>query len=288
MILFYLNNKNQKQAKFIRYLFRSYTGQKQIQPTSRFSTNHKLHEKASTIVFAGFIRGEGLIYQYCKEKNKNFLYIDHAYINRGYNSKNPDEEWMRITYNAFTWNKNEIESNDRWNQYFAKSYSLSPWKSSQGKKILVLPPSESTKYLFPESVEWTNKAIEEVRKRLNAPVVIREKPFQVEVNPTTNFPSSSLVFEYDKPIEAELLDAKIIISFSSGVPVMGTILGIPCYCSDKAAAYPMNINLNYLNNPPEPDRQTWLNQLVYHQYKTTEMISGSVWNVLKKYEPKFK
>lgn len=286
MYVFYINNKNQSQARIIRNLYRSYTGDKSLQATHRFSTNHKLHEIASTIIFAGFLRGEGLIYQYCKENNKNFLYVDHAYINRGYNPREPDEEWMRVTYNSFTWNKNEVESNDRWNQYFAKTYSLSPWRGAQGKKIIVLPPSESTKYLFPESVEWTNKVIEEVRKKSSAPVVVREKPFQVGVDPRTNMPTTSVVYNYNTPVESEILDAKLIISYSSGVPVLGTILGIPCYCAEKAAAYPMSINLSYLNNPPEPDRQNWLNQLVYHQYRTTEMKTGWIWSLLKKYEPK--
>jgi hypothetical protein len=283
MILFYLNNKNQKQAKFIRYLFRSYTGEKHIQPTNRFDSNARLNLQAKWIVFAGIIRGEGLIYKYCKENNKKFLYVDHAYVDRGYNKVNEDLEWMRITPSSFTWHLNQPESNDRWEEFFGKKYQLSPWNSKQGKNILVLPPSEATKMLFPESEEWVKNTIEEISKHTSAPIVIREKPEQPVIDTLTNQVIDRKIITYENSIEKEMLDAKCIVTFNSAVPVLGTILGIPCYCSPHAAAYPMNVNLNYINDPPEPKRQEWLNQLVYHQYKTSEMKNGKVWKLLEKY-----
>ena len=75
---------------------------------------------AKCIMFAGIIRGEGNIYQYCIRNNKRFLYMDHAYINRGY-SPNPEEEWMRITDSRFSWNVFEERTPDRFNNFFAVS-----------------------------------------------------------------------------------------------------------------------------------------------------------------------
>lgn len=283
MILFYINNKHSHHSRFIRNLYQSCKDEKMLQSTKRFLTNQRLNEKAALIVFAGILRGDGLIYQYCKEYNKNFLYVDHAYLYRGYNSVNPDNEWLRITPNNFTWNKNQSESVERWNQYFAKSFPLSPWKSNNGKNILVLPPSSATKYLFPESQEWMERTIDEITRRTNAIVRIREKPLQVNVDPITNEVVSGFDVKHDKTIDQELAEAKCIVTFNSAVPVLGTIRGIPCYCSPQSAAYPMNINLDDINNPPEPNRQNWLNQLVYHQYTTNEIISGKFWKLIEKY-----
>ena len=286
MILFYLNNQNKMQARFIRELYRSCPHKKQLQSTARFLTNTKLNENADLIVFAGILRGDGLIYQYCKDNNKNYLYVDHAYLYRGYNERDTNNEWMRITPNSFTWNKNYLEPVDRWNQYFAKSFSLSQWQNNKGKQILVLPPSAATKYLFPESVDWMAKTIEKISQKTDAPIRIREKPLQPTVDPVTNKVIGGFTFAHDDTIEKELMDAKCIVTFNSAVPVLGTVLGIPCYCSPCSAAYPMSINIDEINNPCEPNRQNWLNQLVYHQYTTSEMRSGKVWNLLQKYIPR--
>jgi hypothetical protein len=283
MILFYLNHDNKKQARIIRQLFNSYTGEKHIHSTARFDPNNEINQRADIILFAGMLRGEGLIYRYCKENNKKFLYVDHAYLDRGYNVPNPDKEWMRVTLNAFTWSLNQTETVDRWNQHFAKKYTLLPWNKKPGKNILVLPPSEATKFLFPESVGWTNKAIEDIKAKTNAPIYIREKPDQPVVDSVTNQVIDRLKFDHPRTIEQDMENAKIIVTFNSAVPVMGTIKGIPCYCSPYAAAYPMSINLSYLNNPPEPERQPWLNQLVHHQYRTLEIRDGTIWKMLEKY-----
>jgi hypothetical protein len=288
MILFYINSQNNvSQARIIRNFFRGYTGEKELSITNRFSINTKLNERASLIVFAGFIRGDGLIYNWCKENKKNFLYVDHAYVDRGYNPSKIDSEWMRITCNDFCWNKNEIEPNDRWNKHFAHRFPLMQWNSSREKSyILVLPPSEACKVMFPKSIDWTEKAIIDIKKRTSLPIRIREKPIQPKINPVTNAVIGFENYKHMITAEKEMLSAKLIVTYNSGVPALGTINGIPCYVSENAAAYPMSINLDYLNSPPEPDRQAWLNQLVYHQYTTGEMRSGKVWNLLQKYIPR--
>lgn len=283
MYLFYLNNKNTQQSRIIRNLFRSYPGEKHIQNTSVFPNNQALNSRASVIIFAGILRGDGLIYRYCKNNNKNFLYVDHAYLNRGYNTANSAKEWMRITPNGFNWSVNLAETSERWNQFFKDKFTLTTWNSHNGKKILVLPPSEATKSIFPESVEWTNNAINAIKNITNDEIRIREKPDQPVVDFNTNQILERKSYAHTKTIEEEIMEAKLIVTFNSAVPVMGTILGVPCYCSPYAASYPMNINLQHLNDPPEPNRQPWLNQLVYHQYNSEEMKNGKMWNMLLKY-----
>lgn len=283
MILFYINTANKNYARIIRDLYRSCPEEKMLKATSRFAEVEALNERADIIVFAGMIRGEGLIYNYCKEKKKNFLYIDHAYLNRGYNAKSPENEWLRITYNSFTWNKFRSEPSTRWDTYFANSFKLAPWRSNEGKHILVLPPSEATKYLFPESADWNEKMVDFVKERIDAPIKIRQKPDQPRIDKTTNQVVGRLNIKHSTTIDQDLLDAKYVIAFNSAVPVQATLMGIPCICSSESAAYPISIDLNKLEDPPEPNRQEWLNQLVCHQYTSAEINSGAFWSMIKRY-----
>jgi len=283
MIVFYLNNRNQNHSRIIRNLYRSYPGEKSLQATTKFDINTKLNSKAKAIVFAGMIRGEGLIYKFCKETSKDFIYVDHAYLYRGYKSSDPENEWMRVTPNSFTWNRQITETAERWDKHFAHSFGLSPWDQREGKYILVLPPSEATKYLFPESVEWTESTVKELTRRIHAPVVIREKPSQPQIHPITNQVIGALRFNHPTNIDADLLNAKYVVAFNSAVPVQATILGIPCITSQQSAAYPISISLDRLKSPTEPPRQAWLNQLVHHQYTSAEMKSGEAWLSLEKY-----
>lgn len=282
MILFYVNHRgNKHQANVIRELYRSFKGPKMLQSTSRFVFNEKLNNTATTIVFAGILRGEGNIYKWCLEKGKNFLFVDHAYLERGYNT-DYSKQWMRITPNAFTWSRNEVETPDRWQKYFANKYKLMPWNSHNGSKILVLPPSRATIELFPESVAWMEATINKISQVTNAEIRIREKPDQPLVD-TNNEVTGRITFAHEKSIETEMMESKCIVTFNSAVPVMGTILGIPCYCSPNAAAYPMSIDLTQIDNPPEPQRQRWLDQLVFHQYTGDEIKNETAWNIMSKY-----
>lgn len=283
MIAFYINPQNQNHCRIVRHLYKSYPGEKNLLPTNRFYDNMKINIKASEIVFAGMIRGDGLIYKWCLENNKKFIYVDHAYLERGYNSRDADAEWMRISYNGFTWNKNVPEPPDRWNTFFKEKYKLSPWNAKRGKYVLFLPPSEATKYLFPDSREWTEKMIDELKKKIDLPIVVREKPDQPVIDVSTNQVLSRIKFDHGSTIDQDLANARFIVTYNSAVPVKGIIMGIPCITSTMAAAYPMSTTIDKINEAAEPNRQDWLNQLVYHQYKTSELKSGEVWNLLEKY-----
>lgn len=277
MIIFYINPKKPHHARLIRELFRSYNGEKVLHPSNRFNDIMIANQKAKTIVFAGMIRGEGLIYKWCVENKKEFLFLDHAYLLRGYNINNEYNEWMRITRSNFTWNLNLTESSDRWNRYFSQQYIIKPWEQKKLGNILVLPPSTASKYLFPESENWTNQTIKEVLRHIDAPVVIREKPDQPQIDYSNNSVFGRIKHNHDKTIEEEIAEARCIISFNSGVPIQGIINGIPCIVSNKSAAFPMSTKIHEIAYPPEPDRLAWLYQLVHHQFFTKELKDGTFW-----------
>jgi hypothetical protein len=280
IILFYYNREQKHHTRLMHTLHKSCPGLKTIFETRDFSRNIRLNQRADAIMFAGMIRGEGNIFKWCRDNNKRFFYLDHAYLERGYNQSKPSSEWMRVTDSGFTWNKFEIKDDDRWNKYFANKYQLRPWNQNRDKpNILVLPPSLATQFLFPESSQWVDQTVRVLRKKTDKNIVVREKPMQPKLD-TRNKIIDRITYNHPLTIEQELDQAAAVITFNSAVAVEATIRGIPVIGHATAACAPMNFDLEQIDNPPEPPRQAWLNQLVYHQYRTDEMISGDIWKML--------
>jgi hypothetical protein len=241
----------------------------------------RLNNHAKVIVFAGMIRGEGNIYKWCSLRNKRFLYIDHAYLDAGYKS-DPKKEWMRITDSGFLWNTIEDRPTDRWDAHFGSSYGtgLGSWMTNRDKKnILVLPPSLSTQWLFPESKTWLQQTLRELEPYTDKEIIIREKPLQPVIDQANNIVDKSK-YVHTKTIDQELADAYMVASYNSAVTVKATMMGIPVFTSQNCAAAPMSINLDQISDPPEPNRSRWLQQLVYHQFRTSEMSDGTVLDML--------
>ena len=281
MIIFYFNKSKPNHHEMIKALHDSYRGNKLLMNTRTFPGNMRLNNHAKVIVFAGMIRGEGNIYKWCSLRNKRFLYIDHAYLDAGYKS-DPKKEWMRITDSGFLWNTMEDRPADRWDAHFGSSYGtgLGSWMTNRDKKnILVLPPSLSTQWLFPESKTWLQQTLRELEPYTDKEIIIREKPLQPVIDQANNIVDKSK-YVHTKTIDQELADAYMVASYNSAVTVKATMMGIPVFTSQNCAAAPMSIKLDQISDPPEPNRSRWLQQLVYHQFRTSEMSDGTVLDML--------
>lgn len=279
MIIFYYNKVQKDHTRLINHLYNSYRGEKLLEPTSTFGRNARLNMKASAILFAGIIRGEGLIYKWCMENKKRFFYLDHAYLERGYRPRSPGSEWFRITDTGFTWNKFENKQFDRWDRFFAKKYPIQPWRANNGQDILVLPPSLATKYLFTSAETWTDQILRKLKEVTDRKIIVREKPNQPIIN-DRNHVIDRVIYEHANNIYKELQNTHCVVTYNSAVPVEATILGIPCYSSPQGSSFPINIDIDNIDKPTEPNREAWLHQLIHHQYNTDEMINGEVWRLL--------
>lgn len=275
MIVFYRNPLQTRHKRIIENLYNSCPWGKKLLDTNTFGANLRLNQKAKLIVFAGMIRGDGLIYKWCRQNGKRFFYIDHAYLKRGYNT-DPDNEWFRVTDSDFLWNKMESRGRERWDEHFASHYSIQPWRLGKGKNILVLPPSQATQYLFPKSKLWLDQTVRTIKRYTDKPIVIREKPTQ-QIISANNQVIKPLKYEHDKTIEAELDDAYALVTYNSGVTVDALIKGIPVFCDQNNAAAPMSLNIEDIGVHTLKDREAWLHQLVYHQFLTREMLNGKIW-----------
>lgn len=284
MIAFYHNFRQTNHVRILNHLFKSCPIQEKMNyPTRDWGKNVRINQKADIIVFAGIIRGEGNIYKWCVDRGKRFFYVDHAYLDRGYNydGNDPANEWMRITDSKFSWNRWDNRAEDRWEEFFAARHGkLSPWMSNKkAKNVLILPPSLATQYLFPDSVSWLEQITRLVKRNTDRPIVIREKPLQTRLD-ANNEVINVERHDNGKTIEQDLEDAYCVMTYNSAVAVQSIMRGIPTFSHNNGCGAPVSFKISEIDNPPEPDRQGWLNQLVYHQFNTAEMIDGTVWNML--------
>jgi hypothetical protein len=206
-------------------------------------------------------------------------------MNRGY-SQDPEKEWMRITDSRFAWNGFEEQNPDRFQTIFSGEYPpIKPYRyNNLSEKILILPPSLATQFIFPESRVWLQKVTSFLAKNTHRDIVIREKPIQTKLTPR-NMVVEAVKYKHERTREEELADAYAVITYNSAVVVQAAMMGIPVHSHENGCGAPISFNIEDIDNlPPEPPRRRWLHQLVHHQFRTTEMIDGSLWPMIFKDE----
>ena len=144
---------------------------------------------------------------------------------------------------------------------------LEPYKKN-GKYVLVFEPSDFAKRWW-EVPNWTEDTIELLKKNTDLEIRIRKK--------------NSLI-----SFESEVKNAKCVISLQSAAAIQAEIWGIPGYCGDMSAAYPISHSMEMISKGldsiqyiPDDTRQIWLNSILANQYTMTEIADGTCWNRLK-------
>ena len=88
--------------------------------------------------------------------------------------------------------------------------------------------------------------------------------------------------------ESEVKGARAVVSLQSAAAIQAEIWGIPGYCAEMSAAYPISHSLEMIPKGIESlmyvgdeHRQRWLNSILANQYTMTEIADGTCWNRLK-------
>ena len=128
------------------------------------SINNYKYNNDITFISYGILRGTGQIFS----KSKNFIYIDHGYINSSKREFTSDKRtslkslngYFRVVKNDLYFNKNfNNPDNTRFNELDIKLKNL----NQNGKKIILSEPSDNT-LNFLKIPNWTNETIEEIKK----------------------------------------------------------------------------------------------------------------------------
>jgi hypothetical protein len=245
-------------------------------PIAWWLTNQRFPSDTARVVTAGILRGGGDLLKKLNSSSMPYYYIDHAYFNAGYNKQN---EWMRVTADAFNCNYITDTNSAKFNTLFGKDFKLAPWRK-EGKNILILPPTDPVSYVY-GSKQWLPTVIDNVRNVTTKNIVVRSKPGEVLLNDNGVEVGRTEKDETQRSLEDDLADAHCVIAYHSSVAIKAAIQGIPVICSEQCAAYPITNNIKNIENLEEKDRLPWLLNLCNHQFNTEELTSGRAFRYLE-------
>jgi len=226
----------------------------------------------SPVAVWGCLRGTESVIDEAGQKEQDWYFFDHAYVmnesKHGVNPKLKDRVY-RVTKNAQIINDIDELSYDDYDRIekYKEHVQLEPWKKD-GKYILVFEPSDFAKRWW-EVPNWTEEVMDRIKSKTNMEVRIRKK--------------NSLV-----SFESEVKGAKAVVSLQSAAAVQAHIWGIPGYCAEMSAAYPVSHSIEMIDQGfknmeyiKDEHRQRWLNSILANQYTLTEIADGTCWKRLK-------
>lgn len=230
-------------------------------------------EKLDTPVAVwGCLRGTEAVIDEAGQKEQDWYFFDHAYVmNESKHMPNfkLKDRVYRVTKNAQLINEIDELSDDDYKRIekYEEHVQLEPWKKD-GKYILVFEPSDFAKRWW-EVPNWTEDTVQLLKDNTDLEIRIRKK--------------NSLV-----SFESEVKGAKAVVSLQSAAAIQAHIWGIPGYCAEMSAAYPVSHSLEMIQKGldsiqyiPDDIRQKWLNSILANQYTMTEIADGTCYNRLK-------
>lgn len=204
--------------------------------------------KAPIRTFMGYDEKDEI--EACRKRGEPFLYIDHAYFDRGYERGN-----FRVIYNTIHQTDELDYPNDRRKLF---GVTLKDWQ--QGEKILFIPAPPNPLW-FHDDNEWNNQAIDKL-------VALTDREIIVKHNKT-------------KGLQEALNNCYAVVSHSSVAGVEAVVNGVPCACPATCPAWPVGVPLDNIEQLARPDRDKWVNTLTYSQFTLAEFKSGFAWDTIK-------
>jgi hypothetical protein len=202
----------------------------------------------------------GAIVKAQKEKNLDTLIIETGYLNRGAGK----HHHYSLGFNGINGRadfRNKNSPPDR-----AQKLGITPKDWRNGDYILLcgqVPWDASVD--FSNHVEWLHKTSRAIFLRTSREVIFRPHPL-CKLNPIPGTVHST------RPLESDLKDAFCCVTFNSNTGVEAVLDGVPTFAFDEGSmAYAVSSHtLNDIDKPLRPDRQQWLNDLCYAQWRPDE------------------
>lgn len=233
----------------------------------RLSEWSKEENTSLPLIIRGLGGGSRKAIHHCWETNRDFYAIDTGYFGNG---KSKSKGWHRVTKNALQNTGPIIERETS----RLKSIGYKFQKFTEGRKILVCPPSEKVMMLFgqPDPETWVEQVVKELKMYTDRPIEIRLKPNRTERIST-------------KTMEQALADdVHCMITYNSIAAVEALMNGKPAIAlGPNAASTVCNSSLADVENLNIPDKDTMLSfmaHLSYCQFNRQEMLNGYAWRIV--------
>lgn len=183
-----------------------------------------------------------------REAGEPFVFMDHAYFDRGYDKGN-----FRVLFNRI--HQTDVV------QHLPHDRAPQAHDWRQGGKVYVIPVAPNCA-IWHGADSWTSDTVAELRKHTDREIVVKPK----------NGP----------PLRDLLHMAWAVVSHSSVAAVEAAQYGVPVFGPKTSPAHGVGLeDLSKIESPIRPRRKDWLNTLSYSQFSIPEIRSGKAWAILK-------
>lgn len=241
----------------------------------------------------------GNIYQYVIDSGKPYICVESAVFRRNMPNPPHPKAYHRWSWTSYFQDDGDYNNkdcpNDRWLQIQKdQNIEIKDWRTS-GEYILVLlqrPGDTSLRKLIDkhETYEkFITYTINEIRKYTDRKIIIRPHPSRkqdqlkiieklnlssVEISQT---PSVSGSLSGGEGLYKDFSQAWAVVGFNSNALTESICEGIPTFsmCASSMAWDCSNKDLKHLEKPLMFERQQWLNNLGYCQWREDECLSGA-------------
>jgi len=240
----------------------------------------------------------GNIYQYVIDSGKPFICIESAVFRRNMPAPPNPKAYHRWSWTSYFRDEgdycNENSPSDRWDQIKKdQNIEIKPWKTNGDYVLLVLqrPGDTSLTKLIAKHGTYENfisYTIKEIRKNTNREILIRPHPsrkqIQIKIIESLNLkgirisdtPSREGALSGGDGLYKDFSGAWAVVGFNSNALTESACEGIPTFsmCPSSMAWDVSNKSLENLENPMLFERQQWLNNLGYCQWREDECLNG--------------
>jgi len=220
-------------------------------------------------LWAGRMQANRMIYQHYRDRNRPVVVIDVGMIQRNHTWK-----IMLDGDAALAGPGHDRERRDR------LGLTLAPWRTQGRHIVMALQRPDSNQWADqPDLDAWLADTLAKLRRHSQRPVLVRPHP---------RFPirtcGAGVVLDTPKRIGATyddydfdrcLDDAWVTVNWNSTPGVISVLRGLPALVGHTSLAAPVaNLDWSMVENPSQPDREQWANDLAWTEWTLQEITAG--------------
>ena len=237
-------------------------------------------------------------YQYVLDSNKPFIVTESAVFRRNMKKPGCPGAYHRYSWTSYFQDEgnycNENSPSDRWLRIQREqNIEIKDWRV-KGDYILVIlqrPGDSSLKNLLEQHQTYegfVSYTINKIKQYTDRPIRVRMHPLrqdrQLEVLKNFNIDISKNtqgagLLEGGDGLYEDFRNAYAVVGFNSNALTESICEGIPTFsmCASSMAWDCSNKDLKDIENPKTYERQQWLNNLGYCQWREDEIAQGLPW-----------
>jgi len=236
------------------------------------------YEKADIVITFGLSIFSD-IHERARKENKPNILIDLGYWERNYEMLSKKNHY-RLSVQHPQPSNYIMHMGEDPERFLSYKKTIQPWKMSGDYILLADIGQKSYDFFDMEYQSWAKKAIIEIQKHTDRPIIYRAKPSSFTAK--GGLPGIPFSDPFKEPIEKVLKNAYAAVTYHSNVGCDALLAGVPIFIQAGAALHMGLQDLSKIETPFYPtNRFSFFCNLAYCQWNVNEMRQGLAWKHLK-------